>query len=232
MMLPKDEAFQDNDDNILATLNSHLDAAAGVLQGEAKKLLLFPTSQNRAEANIWKGPYELSSMWPTPPTPQAEAPPPKCPPSISMDVNRFLALNKLPHHLGKKEGSPGFDVGEKLATEMFGHPQKIPTVPDGLIMHTTQSIDDPVTGVKMMGVHTFYHVPLGKGSHVAWHSHLRLFAYVPDTASELLKKENETLAVTGTQDNDSPSESHNSVTISVQWMGARGVRKVTTDAVK
>ncbi|KAL8947328.1 MAG: hypothetical protein Q9222_006377 [Ikaeria aurantiellina] len=224
-VLAEEDILADN--NLLATLSEDLDEAANVLAGYAKKEYPAPKIESEAGFRL-KGPYELPAFWPEPTTETTSG----IPPVISADVNKFLALNRLPNTLGEKSNAT--DIGNALAQLMFA--TQSARVIDRIGDIPIRAVDLKVTypnNVILSGGNVWYQVPLGNSGHAGWHSCIRLWLQSTQKADEAIQAERKSWMVMAKPMSEIRPEggSYNSVTLSVQWNGARSVAPLMKKAL-
>ena len=196
------------DDNLLVAIHDHVKKAENAMITCANAN--FPAPQTLpGSSSMISGPYDLPGLWPEPPV----ASEPKPQPSVTTDIGKFLALNKLPNVLGK--GDIIVNVGETIASRIF-------------VPAPAQSSEDSLTSVELSGVstkdgtkitggHVYYQIPLDNARYqAAWHSLLRLWFQTLQKTLEDWKDEKKSLRVKPRQSIIAVGDAYNSTTISVE----------------
>ena len=209
------------DDNILASLAEHIDRASGALAKLVKTEFPAPVVTSDSGAPQVGGPFDLPALWPEP-TSAASA---QVPPVISGDVNKFLALKRIPNSLGTNANAT--DVGQVVAQQIFSSDSEKTVAHIQNINVKSIPVDvETAGGLKITGGHVFYEVPVGNSGDTAWHSHLRLWVQTPQSLAEEVQADRKALfvrpPVTNTTGSSQPT-SRNAVTVSVLWTGSRNV---------
>ena len=222
-VLVSDEELLADDDNVLGRLYEYLDKAEKAMLTVAKKAVPFPNVGDPLKT-VASGPFVLHAFWPSPPSASS----PKVPLAESVNVNKFLALNKLPTSLGSGQNST--DIGEALAGQIFSG-----TAATTLVDTAFKTVNlnfKASDGTLVTGGHVYYEVPLGNpGTHSGWHSLIYLYFVQPYASLEALKEEKRMLSIKPRETNIAPDQPYNSTTVSVQWTGVRTTALIMSKAL-
>lgn len=228
------------DTNATTTLFRSFEKVESAMFATAAKL--FPAPVPTTSATV-SGPYQLTSLWPHPPSQASEIPP-----VVAGDVHKFLALRGLPSVLRTKSNTPSIDVGNEIARQMFAHPDSaLRAAADGA---KRSFIYNPISigpfpaneGTSITGGYLWYAIPMGNvdeegnaghDGHVSWHSILYFWVVMPLQARNELRERKEQLAVLPTNSVHLRSGLYNVTTIRVTWTGASSqIQDLMTKAVK
>ena len=189
--MTEDDLFAESgDDNALPILHGHLETAATKLKAFAVDKFQAPPLPPFVKSGdfLRKGPIDLEGFWPLPPSKNT----PKIPPAVSVDINRFLGLNRFPHTLGSDGNA--VDVGEEIAKLMFA--EVVPEIDsDKEPPHVPFTLETG-DGTVISGGHVYYRIPVGNSDqHNGWHSHLRLWMIMPVKTQTELDNKKQRLAI-------------------------------------
>ena len=227
LVLTEEDIAQD--DNILATLAHSVERASSALSVFVKEEFPAPNASSESSADPrLSGPFDLSALWPEPTSTDSA----KIPPVISADVNKFLALNRLPNSLGKLSNAT--DIGASIAQQIFSNNRaKVLTQKNGEDLISIPINVEQKGGLKITGGHVYYRIPIGNPGDTAWHSQTRLWLQTPKKVAEEIEAERKELFVRPVNNGTGSLKgtSHNTVTISVTWTGARNVAQLMKKAL-
>ncbi|WKT53609.1 hypothetical protein QSH57_004193 [Fusarium oxysporum f. sp. vasinfectum] len=209
--------------NILPTFYSNVIKAEKALVAKAKDE--FPIPNNGADAVIRTA--ELSGLWPTPGT----AKNPKVIPEIAIDINRLLALKRIPTNITGSDGQP-VDVGALIAEQLFVPSTKSAEDESPVFCNPVSIVDQKTKKTIIKGGMVSYKLPLGNKNFEAWHSHIRLHHLSSADEERILREERLALAVRPGSTNVKPGAPYNVATLSAQWNGTRAVAPIMSQAIQ
>ncbi|MCJ1459600.1 hypothetical protein MMC28_009979 [Mycoblastus sanguinarius] len=218
----------DDDPNMLHKLFHGFVAADNHLLNlvkEDKDLQAPSDSRIRDGKASLSGPYDLSALWPSPPSQIA----PRPPPIVSADINKFLTLSGLPTSLGHGDGTT--DIGLSIAQDMFSDSELSSGSSGGLTDKKNFTIKTK-EGYEIHGGHHFYKIPLGNpGTDVAWHSVLRLWTVTPHETEANFAAVRKALSIKRAPVKPTAEKSYNSTKVAVKWTGSNHVESLTKTAI-
>ncbi|KAF5011456.1 hypothetical protein FDECE_2445 [Fusarium decemcellulare] len=211
------------EDNVFPPSKSNIENAEKALGDAADNEFKQPPLSDDSDVRA----VTLVALWPTPSSAQN----PKVIPEIGMDINKFLASEKIPVSAG--DGN-SVDIGEEIANQLFNPSPDFKNASDTVIQFNKVDIHIGKSS-SITGGMAFYQIPLGNpGTYKAWHSHIRLFYKLSNDDKRTFQQEKTALAIKQHQGNSvstSPGGSYNSATLTVQWNGSSGVANIMSTAI-
>lgn len=218
VIIVEDDDFDTDDggSTVIPKLNSWLTTNEGQLTHAAD--MRIPQPSARQSDLVSK--LDLHAILPNPVTVfNGEAPA-----SLSYDINKFLSLHNLPTTMGTGPGAIdlGQSIGQKMLADIQKDPQDMVPMPNKYFKQPPNfKIGPDQNGYTINGGHIYYPIPLDghKDGDQAWHSILRLWPTVPDTAKKAWANRNAQLTPKTVRKlrSSNVAPPYNSTTVVAEW---------------